>query len=112
MRGRQLQAEDGDLAVIAGAPNLRQQLEHRIATPQGQARRHPEYGCLLHRLLGAVNGPTAGLLGAEYVKTALRSDYRIQSVEYATAEVRGDVLRVQARAAAIEGGVVDLRMES
>lgn len=111
MRNRQLQTEDGDLAVIAGASNLRQQLEHRIVTPQGQARRHPQYGCLLWRLLGTVNGPTAGILGAQYVQAALRSDYRVQSVDYSTAEIRGDAVRVQARAIAIEGGVVDLLLE-
>lgn len=100
--------DDGDLAVVSGADNLRQQIKHRVDTPRGQARRHPEYGCLIWRLQGKVNGPTAGMLGAEYVKAALRADYRVASVESATAEVIGDAVRITARARAIDGGVVDL----
>lgn len=109
MVGRRLVDDgSGDLAVLAGADNIRQQLEHRINTPRGQARRHPEYGCLIWRLVGKVNGPTAGLMGAEYVKSALRADYRVASVDYSRAEVIGDTVRVHARAVAIEGGVVDI----
>lgn len=109
MVNRQLTVgEDGDLAVFSGADNLRQQLKHRVDTPRGQLRRHPEYGCMIWRLKGTVNGPTAGMLGAEYVKAALAADYRIASVESATAEVAGDSIRITARAQAIEGGVVDI----
>lgn len=108
MANRMLQVEGGDIAVVAGADNLRQQLSHRVVTPRGQLMRHPEYGCMVYRLLGTVNGPTAGLLGAEYVKATLEADYRVRSVEYSTAEVSGDVINIQARAVAIEGGVVDI----
>jgi len=109
MRDRLL-ADDGhgDLAVLAGADNLRQQLQHAVNTPRGQARRHPEYGCLVWRLQGTVNGPTAGRLGAEYIKSTLLSDYRVSSVETSTAEVIGDAIRITARAVAIEGGIVDI----
>lgn len=98
----------GDLAVVAGADNLRQQLQHRLDTPRGQARRHPDYGNMAPRLKGKANGPTAGLLAAEYVKSALLADYRVSEVESSTAQVQGDAIRVTARAVAIEGGVVDL----
>lgn len=98
----------GDLAVFSGADNLRQQLQHRVNTPRGQARRHPEYGCLIWRLVGTVNGPTAALMGAEYVKAALQAEYRVSKVDYVRAEVLGDAVRIQARAAAIDGGVVDV----
>ena len=98
----------GDFAIVAGADNLRQQLQHRLDTPRGQARRHPEYGSMQHRLKGKVNGPASGLLAAEYVKSALLADYRVARVEYSTAEVQGDSTKVTARAVAIEGGVVDL----
>lgn len=107
--GRQLQDDgNGDLAVLRGADNLRQQLQHALDTPRGQARRHPEYGCLVWRLQGRVSGPTAARLGAEYVKATMLSDYRVARVESATAEVAGDVIRITARAVAIEGGVVDI----
>jgi phage baseplate assembly protein W len=98
----------GDLSVVSGADNLRQQLSHRIATPAGQATRHPDYGCKIWRLVGTVNGPMAGRLGAEYVKSALASDYRVASVAASTAQITGDVVRVTAKAVAIEGGVVDV----
>ena len=98
----------GDIAVMRGADNLRQQLQHRIDTPRGQARRHPDYGSLVSRLKGKVNGPTASLMAAEYVKAAVKADYRISRVESSVAEVVGDVIRVTARAVAIEGGVIDL----
>lgn len=100
--------EGGDLAVVSGAPNLRQQLSHRVATPRGQLLRHPDYGCRIWSLLGAVNGPTAAKLGAEYVKSALRSDYRVALVSSSVAEIVGDAVRVTARAEAITGAVVDV----
>lgn len=99
---------DGDLAIASGADNLRQQLANAIATPRGQATRHPQYGCMVWRLLGKVGGPTAAKLGAEYVKATLAADYRVSKVDYSTAEIVGDVVRVTARAIAIEGGVVDV----
>lgn len=108
MVNNRLQASGGDFSVLSGAENLRQQLGHRVATPRGQLARHPEYGCMVHRLLGKVNGPTAAKLGAEYVKSALAADYRVRSVDYSTADVAGDVIKIQAKATAIEGGVVDI----
>lgn len=110
---RQLGVDDnGDLAIVAGADNLRQQLQHRLDTPRGQARRHPQYGNMTQRLKGRVNGPTAGQLAAEYVKSTLLGDYRVDRVEFSNAEVQGDTIRVTARAIAIEGGVVDMVTET
>lgn len=100
--------ESGDLSVVAGVDNLRQQLSHRIITPRGQARRHPEYGCMVWRIMGKVNGSLSGMLGAEYVKATLAADYRVAEVVSATAEVVGDDVRIHATARAIDGGIVDL----
>ena len=109
MLDKQLQVdESGDLAIVTGADNLRQQLGHRVATPRGQARRHPEYGCLIYRLLGTANGPMAAQLGAEYVKSALLADYRVDKVASSVATVTGDAVTIQARAVAIDGGNVDI----
>lgn len=99
----------GDLAILSGADNLRQQIEHRVITPRGQARRHPEYGCLVWRLIGTKNGPVAGTMAASYIKSAVRADYRIRDVPDCKAEVIGDAIRINAKAIAIEGGVVDLK---
>lgn len=110
--GGQLQVDpSGDFSVLTGRENLRQQLQHRIATPRGQASRHPEYGCLAYRLIGKVNAPTAAMLGAQYIKSALLADYRVKSVSSATGQVVGDSLKVRATAEAIQGGVVDILVE-
>lgn len=108
LTNRLLSTADGDIAVFAGADNLKQQLSHVIVTPRGQALRHPTYGCMLWRLLGSVAGPVAVKLGSEYVKSSLLSDYRVASIEYSTATILGDVVSVTARAVAIEGSVVDV----
>lgn len=109
MTAKQLQVDDsGDLDVIAGADNLRQQLGHRVATPRGQLVRHQDYGCLVYRLLGQKNGALAGSLGSEYVKSCIEADYRIRQVDSARADVAGDSVKIQAIATAIEGGVVDI----
>jgi phage baseplate assembly protein W len=109
LRGKQLSDNGaGDFAILSGVDNLSQQLQHRIDTPKGQARRHPDYGCSVHRLLGRVTGPTAAKLGASYVKAALKSDYRVKDADRVTAEVSGDSVRVVARALAIDGSSVDV----
>ena len=111
VRGK-LQADaDGDIAVVSGAANLRQQLTHLIATPRGQAVRHPDYGCMIWRLLGTKNGPIAGKLGTEYVKASLQSDYRVSSVLSSVASISGDVVNIVAKARAIDGSVVDVVMK-
>lgn len=99
---------NGDFAVVSGTDNLKQQLTHRIVTPRGQLVRHADYGCLVWLLHGKVAGPTASLLGAQYVKAALQADYRVSSVTSSTAEVDGDTTRITATAEAIAGGKVDI----
>lgn len=99
---------NGDIAVVSGTDNLTQQLKHRIVTPRGQLVRHADYGCLVWLLQGKVAGPTASLLGAQYVKAALQADYRVSSVTSSTAEVDGDATRITATAEAIAGGKVDI----
>lgn len=109
LTGRKLViTEDGDFDIATGVDNLTQQLEHSIVTPRGQLRRHPGYGCLIWTLQGTVNGPTASMLGAQYVKSTLEADYRVSQVRYASAEVIGDALRITAQAEAIDGGSVDI----
>lgn len=95
---------DGDIGIVAGRENLKQQLRHRVTTPLADLRRHPDYGCGVSRILGVVNGPTAGQLGADYVKTALRSDFRVASVTRTEADIAGDVVRISAEVETIAGG--------
>lgn len=112
MVGRQMRAtEGGDFEVVAGASNLAQQLNHRIATPKGQLMRHPEYGSTLYRILGRVSGPAANILAKDYTQAALLSDYRVRSIEALQATTDGDAVRVNARVETIAGGVVDVVTE-
>lgn len=93
----------GDLDVFSGVANLHQQMVHRVLTPKGQLAFHPKYGSFVHRLLGSKNGPISSLLAADYVRSALESDYRVRSVQSSKAEVSGDALRATAVAVAIDG---------
>ncbi len=105
---KRLTFENGDLAIVAAEGNFKQQLLHRVVTPRGQLSRHPEYGCMVWRLHGGVNGPVAGALAAKYVKAALQAEYRVADVPRCVAEVAGDVIRVSATANGIAGGAVDI----
>lgn len=100
--------DDGDFEVVSGVKNLTQQLRHAIDTPRGQLTRHPGYGCLVWALHGTVQGPTAQLLGAEYVKATLAADYRVHSVRSSVATTAGDALIITATAEAIDGGSIDV----
>lgn len=106
--GGQLQIDSGDFAVVSGLANLRQALRHRMDTEQGELAMHPEYGSKLRRLIGAANGPTAGLLASAYGKAAVAADPRIQRVRSATAEVVGDAISVSVVAEPITGRAVDV----
>ena len=113
MLNRRLVLDDaGDIAIVAGVKNLTQQLRHRINTPVGQLRRHPQYGCRIHELRGKVNGPLAAHLGAQYLKVAIKAEYRIASVRSAHASSKGDVIRAEAVGIAIAGDSIDLVVEN
>lgn len=112
MTGRLMRpSSSGDFEVVAGAPNLAQQLNHRIATPKGQLMRHPEYGSTLYRILGRVSGPAANILATDYTRSAILSDYRVRSIESLQAATDGDAVRVRARVETIAGGIVDVVRE-
>jgi len=98
----------GDFAVVTGAQNFKQQLAHRVVTPRGQAKRHPDYGCLVWQLFGKKNNPALSMLGHEYVRATLAADYRVSNVQRAEAIVTGDAIRVSATAVGISGAAVDL----
>lgn len=107
----QLGASDGgDLLVAAGLDNLRQAVRHRLETERGDLIFHPQYGSLLRRIIGSVNGPTAGLLAAGYAKAAVLSDPRISSVLSSEASVVGDVINVTVVAEPIVGRRVELNL--
>ena len=113
MKNRRLRLDDsGDIAVVAGVKNLTQQLRHRINTPTGQLRRHPAYGCRIHELRGKVNGPLAAHLAREYLKTAIKAEYRISRILSLETSSEGDVIRAAATGEAIAGDSIDLKAEA
>lgn len=103
LRNGFLEAEDGDFCVVSAFDNLKQAIKHRIVTDQGELVFHPDYRCLVHRLIGAANGPTAGLLARDYVKSAILRDPRIQEVTSVVATISGDKISVTAEAVPVTG---------
>lgn len=98
----------GDFALVSGVANLHQAIVHRLTTDRGELPFHPEYGSLLRRIVGSVNGPTAGLLAASYAKSAVQEDSRISSVTSAEAQVSGDSVTVTVVAEPIVGRAIDV----
>lgn len=94
---------NGDFLVFNGQANLRQALVHRVITERGELMFHPGYGCLVRTVIGAVNGPTAGVLASQYVRATLRADPRVREVVSVTAEVIGDTINVVANVLPITG---------
>lgn len=101
----------GDLLLIEGRNNFRQALRHRIMTPLRDLLFHPRYGCGVHSLKGAGNDRTANLLAAQYVKGALLSDSRCDTVPNTTAVVVGDRIEVTAQVKPVAGAAVDVSTE-
>lgn len=99
---------NGDFELVSGRANLRQAIKHRLETDRGELVYHGDYGSFVRKLIGAVNGPTAALLAAQYASSAVRADERISSVTKATADVRGDVIDVRIEAEPVAGRPIQL----
>lgn len=108
LKGGVLDVEHGDIAVISGRANLRQALKHRIETDQGELLFHTEYGSRLRTIIGAVNGPTAALLAAQYAKAAVQADPRVERVTRSVAEVVGDTVNVSLEVEPVTGRPIDV----
>lgn len=103
-----LSAVGGDFALISGRENYKQAISNRVSTNKAELLFHLDYGCDVRRLLGAVNGPTAELLAAEYVKASLLSDNRTQSVPSVNVSVVGDTLSTNATVVPVTGAVIEI----
>ncbi len=104
LAGGELAADaNGDFALISGRDNLKQAIGSRIETPLRTLLFHLDYGCGVDRLKGGGNGPTSGVLGAKYVRSALRSDRRIASVLSATATITGAATVIQSTVQPVTG---------
>lgn len=99
---------NGDIAVVSGLDNLRQALTHRVETDAGELVFHLEYGSTIRRLLGAVSGPTTAQLAAQYAKSAVAADPRVQQVTASTATVSGDAASVAVDVQPVAGKAVQI----
>ncbi|MGF6641777.1 hypothetical protein [Paraburkholderia sp. MM6662-R1] len=95
-----------DFAVVSGADNLVQALRNALTTDQGELLYHGDYGSLIRRILGTVNGPTAGLLAAEYAGQTVAADTRVKAVQDASATISGDVISVTVQAEPVTGSTL------
>lgn len=101
--GGRLQAENGDLQLVKGVPNLEQALAHRIKVEKRELGYHPEFGCWVHTLKGGGVRPDTVRLGGFYVKSALAEDYRVRRVESCVATAEGDRIRINSVVVPISG---------
>lgn len=99
---------NGDFLVASGRDNFKQAIRNRVDTEQGELIHHMTYGNRVRRLLGAVNGPTASLLAAQYTRSAVRADPRVRRVTSAKAEVVGDTVRVSLEVEPVSGQSVQV----
>lgn len=104
----QLATANGDFDVVSGQDNLKQALSNRVETERGDLLMHQDYGSLHKRLIGAVNGPTSGLLAAQYVKATVQADPRVKSVLSATATITGDVAEIKVEVQPIAGSSIQV----
>lgn len=93
----------GDVAVVAGVANLKQALEMRLGTHQGELVYHPSYGCRAYKLLGQGGTPLADQLAASWVAAAIRADPRVSSTSNVNASTSGDILAASGEAISIAG---------
>lgn len=103
-----LATANGDFDLVSGRDNLKQALKNRVETECGDLMFHKDYGSRHRRLIGAVNGPTSGLLAAKYVKAAVQADPRVKSVTNASVEISGDVCAVSVEAQPVAGQSVQV----
>lgn len=106
----ELLTDGTDFVVASGRDNLKQALQNRIRTDRGELIFHPRYGCGARRLVGKVNGPTAGLLAAQEVKASLPQDPRVQRVTKSVAVITGDVVSVSADVETVLGRPVSAQV--
>ncbi|UIS74642.1 putative baseplate protein [Morganella phage Mecenats66] len=104
---RQLSLENGDLKLISGKANLRQQLRNKLNVPAGSLVRHSTFGTKIKQVLGMGNAPLAGNLAAEYSRNSLLSDFRVDAVSSVTSTITGDKIETRANVILINGEVFD-----
>lgn len=102
--------EGGDIALIIGRENLKQAIEHRIATEPGELIFHSQYGCDVHKLRGKKVNLSTAMLARYYVNKAILADPRIDKLIASVSEAKGDAIHVEVTAQTVSGHPVDLNI--
>ena len=68
----------GDLALAVGRKCLLQDIRDRLQTLPGDLFAHPDWGCGVGKLLGALDTPLSRVLAIRYIRYALESDPRVE----------------------------------
>ena len=68
----------GDLEIATGAECLKQDLRDRLETMPGDLYAHPDWGCRIKELLGALSTPLNRALAVRYLRLAVLDEPRIR----------------------------------
>lgn len=101
----------GDLAIVAGVPNLAQALTMRLNNERGCLRFHPKYGNLAHRLRGYKSSNNIALLAVRWCEETLLADPRVMAVSDGAFTLRGDAVVVSVTAIVEDGAALRLQIE-
>lgn len=99
----ELLVENGDIKTVSGVKNYVQAIQHRVETDTGELLFHRGYGCRVRTVIGLNNAYSAGMVAGAYVKAAIKSDVRTKSVESCVADIKGDVIRIDAHVSPVSG---------
>ena len=70
--------QTGDLVCVSGRDCLLQDIRDRLGTLPGDLFAHPDWGCSIGRLLGALDTPLNRALAIRYIRQALETDPRVK----------------------------------
>ena len=68
----------GDLQMASGLECLQQDLSDRLETMPGDLYAHPDWGCSIRLLLGALSTPLNRALAVRYLRLAVLDESRIR----------------------------------
>jgi len=77
--GDLLVSPTGDLTIVSGNDCLLQDIRDRIETTPGDLYSHPDWGCRIKELLGALDTPLNRALAVRYLKLSILNDPRIKT---------------------------------
>lgn len=76
----ELSSNNGDIALVRGINNLKQQLTIKLSTPKGSLMLHPDWGCNILNMVGT-KGTEENLTDMMLmVREAILEDFRVVSV--------------------------------